>query len=125
MVKISGGCPTYTASSHKFFSIENPVLEAKQPPDIITVLDYYLKCVDLYLRWHILPSGCEELDLSTTKQRFYDLSAKIRVKKDYQLVSFILPKDYSFQKELAYACQRLNEKDTLLPDEKRIWFNIA
>lgn len=115
---------TYTASSRKVFSTEKLISEGLGPLDIRAVLDYYLKSLDLYLRWHILPAEYEELDFSTTNQRFYQLKAKIKRKKDFQLVSFKLPKDYSFQKDLAYACQRLNEKEVISTDKKRLWFNI-
>lgn len=116
---------TYTADSRKVFSTESLAPEAKDSLDIKGALGYYLRCLDLFLRWHILPSEYQELDFSTTKQRFYSLRAKLRSKKDYQLVSFSVPEDYPFQKDLAYACWRLNEQDIVLPDKKRLWFNIG
>lgn len=115
---------TYTGSSRKGFSTESLILKGKELPDIKGVLDYYLRGVDLYLRWYFLPAEYENLDFSTMKERFYDLGARIKAKKDFELVSFILPKGYSFQKDLAYACQRLNEKDIILPEGKRLWFTL-
>lgn len=117
---------TYTASSRKVFSIESLTLKPSDLLDVKEVLDCYLRCLDLFLRWRILPYEYEELDFSTTKQRFYDLKARIRVKKYYQLVSFILPQDYPFQKDLGLACSRLNEKEITLSDNKaRLWFRIC
>jgi hypothetical protein len=115
---------TYTASasSRKEVSME---IEDKERPDIKTILEGYLRGLDLYLRWHILPSKYEELDFPTTKERFYGLKARIKTKKEYHLVSFILPRGYLFQKDLAYACQRFNEREIILPDKKQLWFNIC
>lgn len=116
---------TYTASSHKVFSTENLAKEIKEPLDIKLAWDYYLNGLDLFLRGHILPSEYQELDFSTTKQRFYQLKARIRAKKDYQWVSFTLPGDYAFSPHLLYACQRLNEKDLILPEGKRLWLTVS
>lgn len=116
---------TYTASSRKMFSVEELIPKPKEPIEIKQALEYYLRCLDLFLRWHIMPSEYEELDFSTMKARFYELETKITTQEGSQWVSFILPEGYSFQKDLAYICQRLNEKDISLADRKRLWFKVG
>jgi len=116
---------TYTASSRKGFSTETLGLGDKAALGLNHLLAQYLKGLDLYLRWHILPAEYEGLDFSTLKERFFKLKARIKRQKDYQVVKFILPREYPFSKDLAYACQRLNEQEILLPEGRRLWFSIT
>jgi len=113
---------TYTASAHKIFSTEG-LTSGIPPTEIREVLAYYLRCLDLFLRWHILPAGYEEMDFPAAQQRFYDLKARVKIDKDFQLVSFAPADGYPCHKELTYACQRLNEKNIFLPEGKRLWLN--
>lgn len=111
---------TYMGSSQRFFSPEN--LKAGQPSvGAKTLLSDYLKVLDLYVRWHLLPDGFKEKDLPTVKEQFYGLNAVVKRSDGRTVVKFNPPQGYLFQKELKYACDRINEKDILLGDKSRLW----
>jgi len=112
---------TYTATSRKMFSIETALLETGKEMEIKDLFNYYLRGLDSYLRWHVLPAGYEDFDFPTANQRFYSLKAVFYRKKGYYLVQFYVPKGYAFEADLAYMCRRLNEKDVMLRGGK-LWF---
>lgn len=117
---------TYTADSQRFFSTENLNLLVKQESmqDINSLLDYYLKALDLYVRWHFLPSGYEEKDFSMANQCFYGLKALSRRQKDTVKVTFEIPSSYPYIKDLEYACSRVNEREIRFPDGKKLWLVV-
>lgn len=115
---------TYTASSQHFFSMENLPLERSLVKDINGLFDYYLKALDLYVRWHILPAGYENKDFSFTKEQFYRLNCQLKQQADLVLVTFLPPPGYPFLKDLDYACRRVNEKEILFK-EKRLWCEVT
>ncbi|MDD4907730.1 MAG: hypothetical protein PHJ00_01550 [Candidatus Omnitrophica bacterium] len=112
---------TYTATSRRLFSIEAAIQETGKELEIRDILNYYLRGMDSYLRWHILPAGYEDYDFPTANARFYSLKAVFYKKNQYYLVQFYLPKGYNFEADLAYMCRRLNEKDIALRGGK-VWF---
>ena len=112
---------TYTATSRKTFSIESALLETGKEMEIKELFNYYLRGLDAYLRWHLLPAGYEDFDFPTANQRFYSLKAVFYKKKGYYLVQFYIAKNYAFEADLAYMCRRFNEKDVMLRGGK-IWF---
>lgn len=118
---------TYTADSQRFFSTENLNLLIKQESlqDINALFDYYLKALDLYVRWHFLPSGYEEKDFSTVNQHFYGLKALAKKEKDSIKVTFEIPSAYPHLKDLEYVCRRINEREICFADGKRLWCSIA
>ena len=111
---------TYMGSSQRFFSIEN--LKTEQGPSgSRTILSDYLRILDLYVRWHFLPDGFKEKDFPTIKEQFYGLSAVVKRGSGRTTVKFNPPQGYLFQKELEYACHRINEQEILLADSSRLW----
>lgn len=116
---------TYTATSQKFFSTDNLVLQKDSTQDIKALLNYYISAMDLYVKWHFLPSGYEEKDFSTIKQRFYSLKGIIKNQNDCVLVTFKPPVVYPFLKDLEYACRRINEKEIIFGDGRRLWLNVS
>ena len=117
---------TYTASSQMYFSDKHLTLDKQAIGDEVKqAFEYYLKVLDLYVRWHILPSGYENKDFSLTSERFYGLSAKIKKEKGLMLVTLRLPEGYGWQKDLEYACRRINEKGIFYPDGSRLWCRVA
>lgn len=114
---------TYNVSSHQAFPKEK-ILGAASQAGLKETLGAYLEALDTYARWYFLPPEYKQLDLSTTKSRFYGLRAQIRKKADSYIISFIAPKDYAYLKDLEYACERMNEREIILPQEKRAWFEI-
>ena len=116
---------TYTATSQRFFSTDNLSLGKEIIQDIKGLLNYYLSALDLYVKWHFLPSGYEDKDFSTIKQRFYSLKGLLKNQKDSVLVTFKPPVVYPFLKDLEYACRRINEREISFGDGKRLWCSIA
>jgi len=111
---------TYMGSSQRFFSLEN--LKPEQAPfGTKTILTDYLRVLDLYVRWHFLPEGFKEKDFPTIKEQFYGLSAVVKRANGRTTVKFSPPQGYLFQKELEYACRRLNEQEIELADNSRLW----
>jgi hypothetical protein len=115
---------TYTAASQRFFSTESLGLTEEISQDIRKIFSYYLRALDLYVKWHFLPSGYEDKDFSTTKENFYDLKAQIAINNKQILVTFQPPAGYSFLKDLDYICRRINEREVVFPDGKRLWVSV-
>jgi hypothetical protein len=115
---------TYTASSQRYFSTENLKFNQEGEQDINALFNYYLEALDLYVKWHFLPSGYEDKDFALAKERFYDLKVKLNKQKDYTLVTFQPPPEYPFLSDLKYACRRVNEREILLNDGQRLWYSL-
>jgi len=115
---------TYTASSQRYFSTENLNFNQKGEQDINALFNYYLEALDLYAKWHFLPSGYEDKDFALVKERFYDLKVKLNKQKNYTLVTFQPPPEYPFLSDLKYACRRVNEREIILNDGQRLWCSL-
>ena len=113
---------TYTATSQRFFSVEGLNLNSAGGQDIKALFNNYLKALDMYIRWHFLPLGYEDRDFPMINERFYSLKARLQKEKEAVLVAFQPPSAYPFLKELEYALRRLNEREILSADGKRLWF---
>ncbi len=111
---------TYMGSSQRFFSTENLKTEQTAPGSKAIFSDY-LRVLDLYVRWHFLPEGFKEKDFQTIKEQFYGLHAVVKRGNGRTTVKFNPSQGYLFQKELEYACNRINEQDILLEDNSRLW----
>lgn len=117
---------TYTGDSRRLFSVENVNLLVNQESfqDINALFDYYLKALDLYVKWYFMPPACEGYDFSTMNERFYSLKTQAKRQKGFCGVNFAPPSGYSCLRELDYACRRVNEKDIILAGGKRLWFSL-
>lgn len=115
---------TYTAGSQRFFSTENLPLEGLKPEEIKGLFQYYLEALDLYVRWHFLPSGYEDKESALVKERFYTLNGRLKQQKEQSTFTFKLPADYRFGKDLEYALRRLNEREIFLGENRRCWFAL-
>lgn len=115
---------TYTALSRQAFSIPQPSL-AQETADIKQVLANYLNALDAYVRWHFLPAEYKERDFSTVNERFYRLKARLKEEKEHILVTFQPPSDYPYLKDLDYACRRINEREIVFSNGRRLWCSIA
>jgi len=114
---------TYTASSRKLFSPEAMNLEPKIY-DMEHLLEYYLKVLDLYFKWHFLPSGYIEKDFSVLLEQFYRAKMELKSQDSYSLATFQLPPESNSAKALKYACRRLNEREITLNEQKKLWFGL-
>jgi len=116
---------TYTASSQVSLSLKSLNLNREAPSDIKTLFYSYLEALDLYTRWHFLPFEYENQDFSTMKERFYNLKGILKKEKDYILVTFSPPANYRYLAHLQYALRRINEREIVFRDSKRLWLDIA
>jgi hypothetical protein len=85
----------------------------------------YINILDAYLRWHFLPAGYIEKDLSFTNECFYKSSAKLvtsqlRVTAKIQINAGKPP-----LKDLEYLMRRLNELQIELGNGKIFYFESA
>jgi len=115
---------TYTGTSRKFFSTEMLGLDRESSSEIKTIFNNYLEALDLYVRWHFLPSGYENKDFSTTKESFYNLKTLLKKEKGKLLVTFRPGLGFQFLKDLEYACRRLNEREILTPQNLKLQFIV-
>ncbi|MDD5166734.1 MAG: helix-turn-helix domain-containing protein [Candidatus Omnitrophica bacterium] len=115
---------TYTAASQRFFSTENLVLSEDASQDIKKFFDYYLKVLDLYVKCHFLPSGYEEKDFATIKESFYNLKGQLKKEDGRVKVTFKPPQGYPYLKDLEYLCRRINEREVIFSDGKRLWVSV-
>jgi len=115
---------TYTADSQEFFSSYYFGLESDSASKgLKNILASYLKVLDAYLRWHLLPQEYVKETLSVTQSRFYDLQASIKKDGDFAIVTFEIPQGYLFLKDLQYLCRRLNERAPRLSSGLLLRFN--
>ncbi len=113
---------TYTADSQGFFFVEKLNLN-QDTSGIKQLLDWYLGVLDLYVKWHFLPSEYTGKDLLTLKEGFYDLKVVFQPQKEHALATFQPPSGFRSLNALEYACRRLNEREIILTDGKRLWFS--
>ena len=115
---------TYTADSQKFFSLDAMREEFENAPDIAGIFGSYFKLLDLYLKWHFLPTGYEENEFETMKSRFYDLIVHVEPKENSTKVTFKVPAGYAYARDLEYLCRRLNEKGIEFYPGKTVKFSL-
>lgn len=80
---------------------------------------------DLFIRLQILPTGYEDKNFALAQERFYNLPAHLEHKNEFNLMLFSLPEGYAYLKDLQYACRRLNEKNIIFSNGKKIWFTTG
>jgi hypothetical protein len=115
---------TYTAGSQRSFSTDILGREKEAFRDLKPLFEHYLEVLDLFVRHHFLPSGYEDKDFPTAKERFYSLGGRIKRKKQGLFITFRPPSGYLFLKDLEYACRRLNERGIAFAGGERIWFSV-
>lgn len=113
---------TYDLKSQRYFLMEIQSPSKETQAEIKALFNYYLKALDSYVRRYFLPRGLEDKDFSTLKEQFYNLKAILKREKDYTRVVFQPPLGFPFQKELEYACRRLNEREIVSSEGERLWF---
>jgi len=111
----------YTANSGLYFSAENMNLGLAQATTVKELLASYLKALDIYVRWRLLPPGYEDKEFTATKERFYNLIVESTRKGKGCLVKFLLPPAYAFDKDLSYSCHRINEKEVVLSSGLKLY----
>ncbi|MDD5155798.1 MAG: hypothetical protein PHF11_04855 [Candidatus Omnitrophica bacterium] len=114
---------TYNASARQTFP-KAKLFDAGATSGFKESLKAYLAALDTYVRWYFLPAEYKQSDLMTTKARFYSLKAQVKKKSDLCTVTFILPEDYSYRKDISYALERMNERQIMSRDGRMMWFDI-
>jgi len=80
--------------------------------------------LDAYLRWYIFPRAYRKVDFATMQERFYGIDSERLENNNYLLIKFKPVPGFAYLDDLAYACQRLNERLVVTPDNKKIWFSV-
>jgi len=110
---------TYSADSDRLFKLEH----LSATTEIKDLFSYYLKSLDSYLRWHILPPGYEDKEFSWVKSNLYDLKVMLKSKGDCLECVFEPPAGYPCLKDLQYACQHLNQSNIEFFGGKKVLFS--
>lgn len=88
------------------------------------LLSFWRLILNSYCQRHFLPSGYQELDFLVLQERFYHLRGTINSPAGGFAVKFHPPEDFSYLKDLQYACQRVSEADIRLEDGCKLRFEI-
>ncbi|MBU1989070.1 MAG: hypothetical protein KKD94_06355, partial [Nanoarchaeota archaeon] len=115
---------TYTGDNPFSLAFLAPPPQRDLTSEISALSSHYLSLLDAFVRRFFLPSEYEQVDFSTTKERFYGLNGKAGQCKDGRCITLHIPAEYPFLKHLDYACRRVNEKQVILPDGKKLWLTM-
>ncbi|MGA2775794.1 MAG: hypothetical protein ABSE81_07040 [Candidatus Omnitrophota bacterium] len=115
---------TYTADSQKFLSPDFLKEKLEKAKDANSIFTIYLELLELYLKWHFLPTGYEEKDFQTMKSRFYDLTVHVTPKENITKVTFSVPAGYAYSRDLEYLLRRLNERNIEFYPGKPVKFSL-
>lgn len=102
-----------TAESVSVDSLAYPPAGAK---DVTMFFSDYIKVLETVIKTHFLPFG-----LPFGSDQFFGLRSQIKRGKNSNTVSFKPPPGYPHLKALEYACRRINEREIILPNGKRLW----
>ena len=112
---------SYFGAERDIFSTRSLAFEESTAP-IKVFFENYLKILGLYFRWYFLGEELKNKDFPTIKKVFYDLKATIKRQKRQIFITFHPPAGFLRQKELEYACRRLNQRQIEFSDGCRLWF---
>ncbi len=116
---------TYTAGCEYHFSADNLNLNPGSPyTEFKSLFTNYARAADLYARWSFFPQGYEKLDFLEVKRRIYSLDVEVKREQRYAEYMFERPAEASYAKDLEYICRRLNEREIVSADGRRLWFSI-
>ena len=117
---------TYANAEPKFFPRDSFGLDtAGLTKELAEIFATYIKMLDAYLRWHFLPAGYTEKDLSSTSECFYKIPVKLEASRNKVKVKAAVSQDYPFLKDLEYLICRLNERQIKADGGKLLWFESA
>jgi len=115
---------TYTAGAEYAFAEDKLNTLVSAAANIDGIFTAYLKVLDLYLRLHCLPAGYENKDFPAMKEQFYNLPVTLKQEEEYTAVIFKAAKPYPWLQDLEYMLHRLNERQVISPDGKKLWFSL-
>jgi hypothetical protein len=99
--------------------------KAARQTELKPILEFYLQLLDTYVRGYFLPAKYQKWDFSAMKKHFYSLPISLAKVEKSLRISFPLPGESSLAQDLAYACQRMNEREILSPEKEKIWFTLS
>jgi hypothetical protein len=115
---------TYTGASHGIFSEKDLAFDLDSGTEIENSLLKYLELLWLYFKGRFLPPLANNADSAVLKEEFLCLKTSVKEEKDILKISFLPQEGFRFLKELEYACRRLNEREIVSADKKRLWFLV-
>jgi len=80
----------------------------------------YLKDLESYFSINFLPDTASQKEIAAIKNSLFKLEVKLDTHEQFNSATFTHPADFTYQKELEFACRRLNEREIIL-DGKRLW----
>ncbi|PIQ87732.1 MAG: hypothetical protein COV73_02590 [Candidatus Omnitrophica bacterium CG11_big_fil_rev_8_21_14_0_20_43_6] len=117
---------TYSNAEQKFFPGDSFGLDTTGlTKELAEIFANYIKMLDAYLRWHFLPAGYLEKDLSVTRDCFYKIPVKLITSQNKIRARTLVSQDYQFLKDLEYLNCRLNERQINAATGKLFWFESA
>ncbi|MCX5698292.1 MAG: hypothetical protein NTX01_01135 [Candidatus Omnitrophica bacterium] len=117
---------TYAGSEQKFLSQDRFKIDTEGLNlELGDIFVNYINMLDLYLRWHFLPTEYTEKDFSSTSECFYKLPVKLMASQSRVKAVMMVSRDYQFLKDLEYLNCRLNERQINAANGKRLWFENA
>jgi hypothetical protein len=115
---------TYMGDTGDCFSSIKQGLSEDISSDIKELFNQYIKALDSYVKGHFLPSAYENKEFSLIRERFYNLRVVLENKTNYILAVFRPTPGYPFLKELEYCLRRLNEREIINLEGKRMFFSV-
>ncbi|MEW6170046.1 MAG: hypothetical protein AB1472_00550 [Candidatus Omnitrophota bacterium] len=110
--------PSHLPAWDKIYSLETSQLQLEE------LLRFWLNHLDYYARSHYFPKTYATYDFLQMKEKFYNLSGKIKKKPEYLEVTFLPEKSSLNLEDLSYACNRVNEANIIDAFGRRIYFRI-
>lgn len=115
---------TYTGASQGIFTEKDLAFDLDSGTNIESSLRKYLELLWLYFRGRFLPPLANSMDSAGLKEEFLRLKTAVNEEKGILKISFLPQDGFRFLRELEYACRRLNEREIVLADKRRLWFLV-
>jgi hypothetical protein len=115
---------TYTDLSK--LNITKQLQEAFISRELKENLKFALEKLSLYAQKYFFPLGYRGLKFEDLKEKFYNLSGRVRKAGRNLIVTFEAPgEDFLLTEDLAYACKRVNEAGIYTAKKERLWFRVG
>ena len=92
--------------------------------DLRRILDLWRERLGEYCQIYFFPPEYKNSDISSLKERFYELEGQIAKQIGHCKIKFIVQSDFEYLDDLVYACQKANERDVRLYDGSRLLFEV-
>lgn len=114
---------TYSDDEQKFLPKERfQIVTEGSELELGDIFMNYVQMLDLYLRWHFLPSEHTDKDFSFTNQNFYNIPVSLIAGEGKVIAKIQIEPSYKFLKDLEYLIRRFNERQINLANGARLCF---